>query len=168
MRVLVSVIPVFKEDGIYLDIFYGTSHDQVGPLQEGAQLQAILEPPEVEAPKGGVRPSLRRAAKRSENKLAAEIGGKRQPNSGATPGAKGDVRKRGELRMECKTTTTKGYRVTRAELDKIRAEAGRNEVPGLVIQFIHPGTHREEDRWVLIPHEHWHEAYVHRRSGGKK
>lgn len=109
---------------------------------------------------------MRRRALKSEMQIAEDIGGRTQPNSGAVAGYKGDVRKRGQHRIEAKTTRTKSYHVTRKELNKIRSECTFGEKPAFVIVFVNPATLREEDKWVLQPYGDWHEANVDRTPGG--
>ena len=91
MPVLVSLVPELVDGKVYVHLFQGTSHERVGPLEEGTELKVLLEPAAPEAPKGGVSKSLRRASKKEEHKLASDMGGRRQPGSGSTPGAKGDT-----------------------------------------------------------------------------
>lgn len=58
--------------------------------------------------------------------------------SGSTdsPSQKGDVRKQGQLRLECKTTTKGSYSLTRADWQKIVSQAGMfGEMPVMQIQF---------------------------------
>lgn len=122
----------------------------------------LLSTPEIKP--GRVPPSkrIKKRARREEELIAEQVGGKRQKGSGALPWAKGDVRKKGHLRIESKTCKVKQYTVTRHELDKIRGECGMNEKPAFVITFIHPQTLRQEDKWVLIPYEDWNEAHLDR------
>ncbi len=158
MPVLVSLVPELVDGKVYVHLFQGTSHERVGPLEEGTELKVLLEPAAPEAPKGGVSKSLRRASKKEEHKLASDMGGRRQPGSGSTPGAKGDTRLRGKFRQESKVTTTASYRVTLEELEKIRSETMGTEKPVFVVTFLNPRTQREVDRWVLIPYQDWHDA----------
>ena len=157
-----NVATEFRDGQLYLHISNGASEDTVGPINpvDESAYVAVLEEPDLEA---GVRPpsrSLRRRAALTEKRLAEDVGGKVQKNSGALPWAKGDVRKKGSLRLEAKTATTKGYRVMRTDLDKIRGECANGEKPGFLIEFINRLTHKLEDRWILIPYEDWREAHV--------
>lgn len=79
----------------------------------------------------------RRGSVLQERRVAADLGGRVQPGSGAPEFHKGDVRKAGEIRVECKTTSTKGYRLTLAEIQKIQGEAltGGDEGWAMQIQF---------------------------------
>lgn len=64
-------------------------------------------------------------SKRQEDKVAKAVGGKRQPNSGATTWQKGDVKNKNFL-IECKTTTAehkKSFSIKEEWLEKIREEA---------------------------------------------
>ena len=96
----------------------------------------------------------RRRAMRQEATLAEDTGGRTQRGSGSLPWAKGDVRKKGEFRAECKFTRSKSFSVTRAILDKIRSECSFDETPVLDISFV-SGTGKTEDRWIAIPYEEW-------------
>jgi hypothetical protein len=164
----VEVIQEWRDGFLYLHVFSGEASDLIGPIQYvpgiEARFTALLS---YEPPKGPHPPSerMRKRAKRTELEIAEDIGGKAQKASGALPWAKGDVRKRGEHRIEAKTTKTKSYHVTRKELDKIRGECAFGEKPAFVISFVNPGTLREEDKWVLQPYGDWHAANVNSRSG---
>lgn len=57
-----------------------------------------------------------------ERRVAAELGGHTQAGSGSMPGAKGDVRVNGDVRVECKTTTKKDYILKLETIRKIKAE----------------------------------------------
>tara|TARA_Y100000310_G_scaffold295374_1_gene326647 strand:+ start:871 stop:1116 length:246 start_codon:yes stop_codon:yes gene_type:complete len=48
---------------------------------------------------------------------------------------KSDVRKIDAVRVECKTTRGKGFRVTREMLEKVEREAGGMETPILQLDF---------------------------------
>jgi hypothetical protein len=99
--------------------------------------------------------------KKQEKTVAAALGGRRQPGSGAFDEAKGDVRversDRFSFLVECKRTSGKKSLGVKLEwLMKITAEARVNDrYPALAIQFDRrvidsmPGT-AEED-WVAIP-----------------
>jgi len=167
-----TFLNVFREDG---------ASDRVGPINfqdPNAVYKAMLI---VEETKGQAAPpskKLRKRARRTEIEIAEDIGGKAQKNSGALPWAKGDVRKKGEHRIEAKTTTRKQYVLKRSELDKIRSECGYGEKPTFIVTFINPETHRKEDQWALTPYEDWHAAHVNQpsepadsgavREGGKR
>jgi hypothetical protein len=168
-----GIIPKFKDGLLYLTIISnGAEPDEIGPIPLDGQghlepcFSALLTFPEPEPP-GAHPPSkkLRKRARKTELDIAEDIGGKAQKASGALPWAKGDVRKRGEHRIEAKTSRTKSYRVTRKELNKIRGECGFGEKPAFIISFVNPTTLREEDKWVLQPYGDWHEANVNRAHG---
>lgn len=79
----------------------------------------------------------RRKSVLQERRVASELGGRVQPGSGAPEFYKGDVRKTGDIRVECKTTGTKAYRLTLAEIQKIQSEAlmGGEENWAMQIEF---------------------------------
>ncbi len=117
-------------------------------------------------PKGGVPKARQKRASKQEASLASAVGGKTQKGSGNQLSAKGDVRKKGIFRLECKSTTNKSFSMTREILDKISSECLRLERPGLDVLFLNPTTLREEDRWVAIPFSDFEEYadYVSRKN----
>lgn len=123
--------------------------------RQGAPIRADLADAEQSA---GPRPPSRRrrkAVSRQERETAELIGGRVQKASGAMLSAKGDVRLKGVLRGEMKSTEKKSFILKRAVLDKIRSECVGGEKPFLTVRFIHPVTMATEDEWVLIPIENW-------------
>ena len=90
-------------------------------------------------------PNVKRRSALQERRVAEDLGGRVQPGSGAPEFYKGDVRKTGDIRVECKTTGTKAYRLTQAELDKIRSEAlmGGEENWAMQIEFQGQFTNRK-------------------------
>lgn len=80
-------------------------------------------------------------AKVQEKKTAERIGGTTTKGSG-NQAEKGDVRLRGLVRIECKTTIHKSFSVTTALLDKLDAAVfGAGEIPMFEIE-LGLGTHR--------------------------
>lgn len=99
------------------------------------------------------RKTLRKAKKTSqkqEQDIAEELGGRTQPGSGSQRGAKGDVRKKGELRVEAKFTTAESFSLKLDELYKIAGECGAGEKAVLVIDYLDPGTRRPKDRFAVV------------------
>lgn len=86
--------------------------------------------------------------------MAEDTGAWAQPGSGSLPGRRGDVHARGRFKAENKYTKAKSYRVTRADLNKISAEASFGEVPIFDICFL-GSRGNTEDRWVLLPYVDW-------------
>lgn len=118
-----------------------------------------LEEPDLS---GGRRPPSKRdkrIAQRQERGLAEDTGGRRQPASGALPGAKGDVRKRGVYRGESKFTRNKSFPLTRQLLDKISGECGHGEYPVLDVNFV-DANGRSQDRWVCLPYDTWKDKHA--------
>lgn len=75
-------------------------------------------------------------SKVQEKSLAKRIGGNVTPGSG-NGSIKGDVRKRGIVRIEAKTTKRRSFSVTLDMIDKIESAAlPSGEMPVLVIEFI--------------------------------
>ena len=69
-----------------------------------------------------------------ERKVAADLGGRVQPGSGAPAFYKSDVRKTGDVRVECKTTGSKSYSLKLHDLEKIKAEAVEGGLEGWAMQ----------------------------------
>ena len=100
------------------------------------------------------RGALRRAKKTSraqERDVAEELGGYTQPGSGNMPGAKGDVRVKGWLRVETKFTRAGSFSLKLDELEKIASECHDLEKPVFVIDYLDPGTSKMRDRFAVIP-----------------
>jgi hypothetical protein len=97
---------------------------------------------------------IRRRSMRQERELASATGGRQQRGSGCLPGYKGDVRKRGHFRAECKFTKNKAYRLTKEELSKIRSECSFGETPVLDVTFT-DSNGRTDERWVVLPYDEW-------------
>jgi hypothetical protein len=77
-----------------------------------------------------------RRAPKQEKETATRIGGLVVRGSGCGY-EKGDVRKKGVVRVECKTTTKKSFSVTRSDLVKIETEAlSGGEIPAYCVEFI--------------------------------
>jgi hypothetical protein len=102
-------------------------------------------------PRRVVSKARRKRVARQEAEMAETVGGRTQAGSGAVAGCKGDVRKKGLFRIECKSTENQSFSMKREILDKIRSECGRNELPALDVLFLNHTTYAEEDRWVAIP-----------------
>lgn len=62
-------------------------------------------------------------SRRQEASVAQDVNGYVQKASGATEFAKGDVRSKGELRVECKTTGARSYTLKVDDITKIQSEA---------------------------------------------
>lgn len=115
----------------------------------------IVPPPPP--PAGPPSRRVQKASRRNEAKVARGIGGRTQPGSGNQPGAKGDVRKRGEYLVENKDSYSNQYILTLAVLNKIRGECAFREKPALVLTFMEKGTDRPRDRWAIVPYNDWEE-----------
>lgn len=90
-------------------------------------------------------------------KLATDTAGRTQLGSGALAWAKGDVRKRGKFRAECKFTRARSYILKVETLDKIRSECSFDETPVLDVTFLHKDGNTSE-HWVMIPYDVWLES----------
>jgi hypothetical protein len=90
---------------------------------------------EREARTANLTKSHHRAPKQ-ERQLAIRVQGRVTPQSGAGA-VKGDVRVRGILRIEAKTTIHKSFSVTLDMIRKIEAAASScGEAPAMVIEFL--------------------------------
>jgi hypothetical protein len=79
-----------------------------------------------------------RRARKQEKELAVRLGGRRTAASGSK-GEKGDVRVRGLLRVEAKTTKHKSFSVTLDMVNQIEdAALGSDELPCILVEFITP------------------------------
>lgn len=89
------------------------------------------------------RRPTRRISDKQERHNAKSTGGRTTIASGSTPVDKGDVK--GELlRMECKSTEKKGYRLTLEDFEKIESQAKGEEMPVFNIEFRRPdGTKKQ-------------------------
>lgn len=121
---------------------------------DGSDVTVVLTAPA--APKDRNKAKRRKQiSRKQEESLAESHGGVRHKGSGNQPGYEGDVRVAGMYRMEAKFTANNSYRVTRAELNKIRSECSLGESPIFAIEFKEKDTLRTEDSWVLVPRSVW-------------
>jgi hypothetical protein len=79
----------------------------------------------------------RKKSQKQEKRVAEDIGGREQPGSGAPDFYKGDVRKTGKLRVECKTTSAQAYHLRLVDIEKIKVEAlrGGDENWAMQVEF---------------------------------
>lgn len=93
----------------------------------------------------GMSPSHNRA-KVQEKETAKRIGGVQTKGSGSGH-VKGDVRLKGMIRVENKTTKNKSFSVTCEHIDKLKdAVFGSGEIPMMQVE-INSGSHK----FVVIP-----------------
>lgn len=126
--------------------------DYIGPLcleHLAAPQTAVIAAPKYAPPKAG---KIRHHSQKQERQIMTDLGGRTQPASGSKPGAKGDGRLYGKLRMEAKFTFAGSYSLKLRELQKIRSECDVTEEPVLVLDFKDRATGRELDRWALLPY----------------
>ena len=75
--------------------------------------------------------------KKQEKEIADKIGGKVSKASGAGGYQKADVRKFGVVRIECKSTSKKSFRVDEKMIDKLERDCfGANEIPIIAIEIL--------------------------------
>ena len=90
-----------------------------------------------------------RRAPKQEKELSKRLKGHLVPGSGSGP-QKGDVRVRGVVRVEAKTTKNKSFSVTRKMIDTITdAGIGHGELPAMVIEFLDGDGHPETEVAVI-------------------
>jgi Holliday junction resolvase len=78
-------------------------------------------------------------SRHQEKEVAKRIGGRQVRGSGSGT-EKGDARKRGIVRIECKTTERRSFSVNLAMLNKLETAADiSGELPVLVIEFLKDG-----------------------------
>lgn len=94
----------------------------------------------------------------SEKRVAADLGARTTPCSGATVGAKSDFRLKTstkKFRGECKSTTGVTLAIDLSWLSKISDEArSDSSIPALTISFVRPDgkpRHHLNPEWVMIP-----------------
>lgn len=158
MDTTITLIPFSTSLGVFLrEVHDGKVVHVHGPLHtgKGVQLETRRVEEETEVLHKNPTRRLRKTSKKQEDRIAKDVGGARQPASGALPHAKGDVRKVGSLRIEAKLTETKSYRVERSTLEKIEYEATPGELPCLVVDFIDKRTRCKTDSFVILRYETW-------------
>lgn len=143
-------------------VFLGTGSQETPFLCSCCELQQ--ERVQVDVLQADMKPGrqapdkkTRRLSNRQERRIAADVGGRTQPGSGNQAHAKGDVRKKGELRAEAKFTRSKQYILKLADLEKIRAECAHGEAAAFQIDFLNQQTNRVEDSWVVVTYDDWKE-----------
>jgi hypothetical protein len=96
-----------------------------------------------------------------ERRAAEDLGGYVQKASGATDFAKGDVRKPGDVRVECKTTSARSFSLKLDELIKIQGEALRGGAESAVMQVEFQGAQGLNKKYAVLP---WAEFLALRES----
>lgn len=153
----VSVTIQISEDSITVGCM---GQRETLPLQEGESKIVFTGEPDRKVTS---KKRIRRAATKQERACAEKLGATHHRGSGAVRHRKGDSRKRGEFRVENKSTQGKGIRITREDLTKIRSECSPGEYPVYQISFLQPGTLRREEEWVMVPLDIW-EKYAASRN----
>lgn len=96
--------------------------------------------------------NTRKFSYRQEKQVAKELGGKVQPNSGATPFLKGDVVIGSEWLVECKTqlTSKKSVTIKKEWLEKLEEERFAMRKSDSVLAF---NFGPEESLYYILPHK---------------
>lgn len=96
--------------------------------------------------------------RKSEKRLAKQLGGRARPASGAMEGAKGDIDFDTVL-MEAKSTTSGSLALKFEWLAKIAREALQvRKSPALAVSFTdNDGKAYPNGEWVLVPRSLWEE-----------
>lgn len=85
---------------------------------------------------GGEKSVAARRSPKQEKEIALRFGGKTVRGSGRG-NEKGDVRLKGLLRIEAKTTSKASFSVTKEMISKIEMEAiSTGEAPAIIIEFL--------------------------------
>ncbi len=94
--------------------------------------------------------NTRKHSKAQESRVAKNLKGKRQPNSGATPFFKGDV-KTEHFCIECKTAMTekKSMSIKAEWIDKLKEEAFAIGKPYWAVAFNFGGLGNQENYYVI-------------------
>lgn len=94
--------------------------------------------------------NTRKYSKAQESRVAKNLKGKRQSNSGATPFFKGDV-VTGQFCIECKTAMTEkqSMSIKRDWIDKIKEEAFAIGKPYWAVAFNFGGLGNQENYYVI-------------------
>lgn len=96
-----------------------------------------------------VSPAHRRAPFQ-EKEVAKRIGGRTTKASGASY-EKGDARRKGFVRVECKCTSNKSFSITREMIEKIEnAALGSGEIPVIEIELLGPDG-RPQHKVAVVP-----------------
>jgi hypothetical protein len=78
----------------------------------------------------------KKVSQRQEKQAAKDVGGRIQAGSGNVKlGGGADVRKQGEIRIECKYTSGTSYNIKLSELRKVKTQALRGGLEEPVLQF---------------------------------
>lgn len=91
-----------------------------------------------------------RLSRAQEIEVAVELSADVQRASGALAGSKGDIRKKGSLRVEAKFTEAGSFTLKLDELEKIASECHGRERPVLVLDFKEKGTGKLKDRFAVV------------------
>jgi hypothetical protein len=123
-------------------------------ISDGVEHAVELEEPEVEitSKRKGFKEN-KRLSRKQEIDLADDLGGKVQLNSGATVGSKGDVRVKGEYRVEAKFTAANSYKLDLDELYKIQSECEGLEKPLFIVDFLDKHTKKPKDRFAVLQYD---------------
>jgi hypothetical protein len=94
--------------------------------------------------------NTRKYSKTQESRVAKNIKGKRQPNSGATRYSKGDVIT-DDFCVECKTATTQkaSFSIKKEWVDKLKEEAFAMNKPYWSICFNFGGLENKENLYII-------------------
>jgi len=102
------------------------------------------------------------AQKRSrlqEKRAARDIGGLQQKGSGSSPFAKGDFRKMGDVRGECKFTRKTTYILKEDDLKKIQLEALKGGFEDWVMQVEFVGDVGQSKKFAVLDYKMFQEMW---------
>lgn len=164
----IRILPVETDVGTFLRMEQdGVELHPVGPLKAGTPIDVDLvaaQAEDTEPRRKSASRENRRRSKRQEKQIAAAVGGRVQPGSGSIPGMKGDVVRKGDLRIEAKfTTNSKQYILRLDTMYKIASEAQGDEVPAVIVHFLDKLSGRPVEELAVLFRSDW-EKLVNRRS----
>jgi hypothetical protein len=146
-------VHVDGQDGVSAPINY--------PTLWGAEHLVLLSPPNGTGLKTPAKEIKRRSARQERTRIEA-IGGRSHAGSGSKSGYKSDG-STDRWRMENKFTGANSYRVTLADLAKLRSECRNAQAPVFNVEFQDKHTGAVKETWVLVPATEW-EKLVHARE----
>jgi len=139
--------------------FAVTTDEEVGDLPalcvacaiKGGEITTYLAPLNEKPSRRKAFKKAKKTSLKQEVEVCELLGARTQPGSGNQAGAKGDGRRKGELRIEAKFTKAASYSLKLEELGKLMGEATHGELPVFVIDYLDPGTSKLRDRYAVLP-----------------
>ena len=105
-----------------------------------------------------------RRSKLQEKRAARDVGGFAQKGSGSSGFAKGDFRRVGNVRGECKHTSKPVYILKEADLKKIQAEALKGGFEDWVMQVEFLGAVGQSKKFAVLDYKMFQEMWQYTSS----